>query len=139
MQVTRNLAVGNVGGNKAGEGNGAAVGKQLGDLGDAANVFVAVLFGEAQVLVQAEADIVAVEAVGGEAEVEEVLLEGGGDGGFARGGEAGEPDGEALLLAEGLALGAGEGRVPGDVARGAERLLASEYCAEDTKLQLTCW
>lgn len=49
--------------------------------------------------------------------MEEVLLEGGGDGGFARGGQAGEPDGEALLLAEGLALGAGEGRVPGDVAK----------------------
>lgn len=48
--------------------------------------------------------------------MQEVLLEGGGDGGFARGGEAGEPEGEAALGAEGCALGAGEGGVPGDVA-----------------------
>lgn len=116
MQVTRDLAVGNVRGDEAGEGNGAAVGKQLGDLGDAADVLVAVLLGETQVLVQAEANIVAVEAVGGEPEVQQVLLEGGGDGGLARCRQAGEPDGEALLLAEGLALGAREGRVPGDVA-----------------------
>lgn len=69
--------------------------------------------------------------------MEEVLLEGGGDGGFARGGEASEPDGEALLLAEGLALGAREGGVPGDVARGTEKLLVFECCVEDTKLHLT--
>lgn len=47
VQVTRDLAVGNVRRNETGEGNGAAVGKQLGDLGDAANVFVAVLFAKA--------------------------------------------------------------------------------------------
>lgn len=102
--------------NEGSDGDGGRVGKELGDLCDAANVLVAVLFGKAQVLVQAEADIVAVEAVGGEAQVQKVLLEGGGDGGFSRGGQAGEPDGEALLLTVGFALGAREGRVPGDVA-----------------------
>ncbi len=45
-----------------------------------------------------------------------MLLEGGGDGRLARGGQTGEPDGEATLLAELVALGALEGRVPGDVA-----------------------
>lgn len=128
VQVARDLAVGLVRADEAGDGDGAAVGEQLGDLGDAANVLVAVLLGEAEVLVQAEAHVVAVEAVGGHAQVQEVLLQGGGDGGFARGGEACEPDGEALLFAEGLALGAGEGGVPGDVARdfgggGAQRLV----------------
>lgn len=45
-----------------------------------------------------------------------MLLEGCGDGGFARGREAGEPDGQALLAAEPVALFAREGRVPGDIA-----------------------
>ena len=45
-----------------------------------------------------------------------MLLEGGGDGGLARGGQAGEPDGETLLLAGLVALLAREGGVPGDVA-----------------------
>lgn len=48
--------------------------------------------------------------------MEEVLLEGGGDGRLARGREARQPDGEASLAAELVALAAGEGRVPGDVA-----------------------
>jgi hypothetical protein len=94
-------------------------------LRDAADVLVAVLLGETQVLVQAEADVVAVEAVGGQAEVEEVLLERGGDGGLARGGQAGQPDGEAALLAELIALAAGERRVPGDVAVQPSVVLAS--------------
>ena len=49
--------------------------------------------------------------------MQQVLLEGGCDCGFAGGGEAGEPEGEAFLLGVGLALGAGETLVPGDVAR----------------------
>lgn len=85
-------------------------------LGDAADVLVAVLLGKAQVLVQAEAHIVAVEAVGGQADVEEVLLEGGGHSGLARGRQAGEPDGEAALAAQLVPLMPGERRVPGDVA-----------------------
>ena len=45
------------------------------------------------------------------------MLEFDGDGRFARGGEAREPDGEAALVAEGAALGAGEGAgVVGDVS-----------------------
>lgn len=118
VQGAGRVAVGAVGGDEGGNGDGGGVGKELGNLGDAANVFVAVLFREAQVLVEAEADVVAVEAVGGHAEVQEVLLQGRRDGGLARGGEAGEPEGEAALGAEGGALGAGEGGVPGDVAGG---------------------
>lgn len=45
-----------------------------------------------------------------------MLLEGGCDSRLSRGGEAGEPDGEALLLAVCVALGAGERRMPGDIA-----------------------
>lgn len=39
--------------------------------------------------------------------MEELALEFDGDGGFARGGEAGEPDCEAALIAQGAALRAG--------------------------------
>lgn len=89
MQGAGRVAVGAVGRDEGGNGNGGGVGKQLGNLGDAADVFVAVSLGEAQVLVEAEADVVAVEAVGGDAEVEEVLLEGCCDGGLAGCREAG--------------------------------------------------
>lgn len=94
VQRARLIAVGAVGGDEARDGDGAAVGEQFGDLGDAADVFLAVLGGEAEVLVEAEADVVAVEAVGGEVVgvSEQGLLEGDGDGGLAGGGEAGEPD-----------------------------------------------
>lgn len=59
---------------------------------------------EAQVLVQAEADIVAVEAERVELLVQEGLLEGGRDRALARGGEAGEPHGRALLAEQLRAL-----------------------------------
>lgn len=45
-----------------------------------------------------------------------MLLEGRGDGGLARGGETREPEGQAALLAELIALSSREGGVPGDVA-----------------------
>lgn len=40
-----------------------------------------------------------------------MLLQCDGYGGFAAGGETGEPEGEALLAAEGAPLGVGEGGV----------------------------
>lgn len=116
VQRPGEVPVGAVGGDEGGDCDGGGVGEELCDLADAADVLVAVALGEAEVLVEAEADVVAVEAVGGEAEVQEVLLESGGDGGLSRGGEAGEPDCEAALGAELVALAAGEGGVPGDVA-----------------------
>lgn len=80
------------------------------------DVLFPVLWREAEVLVQAEADVVAVQSVARQALLEEMLLEGDGDCGLSRGGEAGEPDGAALLLAELTALLAGEACVPCDVA-----------------------
>lgn len=81
-----------------------------------ADVLVPVLLCEAQVLVQAEAHVVAVETVRSIAKMQKVLLERSRDGGLARSRQAGEPDGEALLLAEAIALSARQRRVPGDVA-----------------------
>jgi hypothetical protein len=117
VQVARLLAIGLVRRDKRRNGNGGRIRKKLGNLCYPPDVLVPVLLGEAQVLVEPEAHVVAVEAVRGVSEVQEVLLERGCDGGFARGGQAREPDCEALLLAVLVALGAGEGRVPGDVGR----------------------
>lgn len=100
VQVPGDLAVLPVGRDKGGDGNGGGVGEELGNLADAADVLVAVGLGKAEVLVQAEAHVVAVEAVGGESKVQEVLLKRRGDGGFSRGREPREPDREALLAAE---------------------------------------
>lgn len=126
MQLPRQQAIRSVGRNERGQGQSTAVGKQQGDLGYAADVLVPIRFAEAKIFVQAEADVVAVEAVGGIGGVEQVLLEGGRDGGFARGGEAGEPDCEARLAAEGGAFGVGEGvgvpsYIAGDSSGGKER------------------
>lgn len=85
-------------------------------LSDTPDVLLSVLGREAKVLVQAEADVVAIESVGLETKVEEVLLESNGDGGLAGGRETSEPDGGTLLLAEVGALLTGEAGVPCDVA-----------------------
>lgn len=85
-------------------------------LRDTSNVLVAVLLREAEILVQAESHIVAVQTVGGNTKVEEMLLQGSGHSGLARGRQPGEPESEAALATGLVALTAGEGRVPGDVA-----------------------
>ena len=86
-------------------------------LGDATNVLVAVLLGESEILVQAEADVVAVESVGGQANVKQVLLKSRGDGRLARSRQSGKPNGEAALATELIALVPRERRVPCDIAR----------------------
>jgi hypothetical protein len=91
-------------------------------LSNTPDVLLSVLRREAKVLVQAESDVVAIESVGLETEVEEVLLERNGDGGLARGRETSEPDGGALLLAEIGALSTGQTRVPCDVAAAFVRI-----------------
>ena len=70
----------------------AGVGEQLGDLADAADVLLAVGGGEAEVLVQAVADVVAVEHVGELAALHQGVLEREGDGALAGAGQAGEPE-----------------------------------------------
>lgn len=90
------------------------------------DVLIAVLLCEAEVLVQPEADIVAIETVRGEAKVKQVLLKRCCNGGFTRRRQAGEPDGKTLLLAVLVAFIAREGRVPCDVA---VRSRVSDVCA----------
>lgn len=80
------------------------------------NVLIPVLLGETQVFVQPESHIVAVETVRCKAKVKEMLLKRGRYGRFAGCAEAGEPNCEAALFAECVALAAREGWVPCDVA-----------------------
>ena len=116
MQATGQFPILPIRTDEAGDGNGGAVGEEPGHFGDAPDVLVAVAFAEAEVLVEAEADVVAVEPVGGQVEVQQVLLQCGRDGRFARAAEAGEPDCVAGLVPEQGALGVGEGGVPGYVS-----------------------
>jgi hypothetical protein len=116
VKITGNLAIRSVGRDEGGDGDGGGVSEELGNLGDTANVLVAVGLGESKVLVKAETDVVAVETVGGDAKVKEMLLESSGNGGLARGRETGQPDGKTALAAGLVALLARQGRVPGDVA-----------------------
>lgn len=116
VKITGDLAIRSVGGDEGGDGDGGGVSKELGDLGDTANVLVAVGLRETKILVKTETDVVAVEAVGGDTKVKEMLLESSGNGGLARGRKTGQPDGETALAAGLIALLARQGRVPGDVA-----------------------
>ena len=85
MELTGEIPVGAVGGDEGSDGNGGAVSEELGDFGDAADVFGSVGGREAEVFVEAEADVVAVEAVGGEVvgRSEEGLFKGYCNCGFA--------------------------------------------------------
>lgn len=85
-------------------------------LSNAPDVLVPVLLAEAKVLVQSKADVVAIETVGSEAQMKQVLLKRSCDRRLSRRRETGKPDGEARLLAECVALSAREGRVPCNVA-----------------------
>ena len=77
--------------------------EQLGRLADAADVLHPVGIGEAEIAVEAVADIVAVEQIGVPALREQRALDQIGDGRLARAGQAGEPQHRRLLA---LQLGA---------------------------------
>ena len=119
MQFPHELSVRHIRGDETRDRNAAAVREQLRHLADPPDVLGAVGRAEAEVLVEAEADVVAVEPVRGQRVwgPQERLLEGDGDGRLAGRGEACEPDGEAALVTEGVTDGGYEGRgVEGYVA-----------------------
>ena len=97
VQGANSVAVLAVGADEAGHGDDAAVGEQFRDLADAANVLLAVGRGEAQVLVEAVADVVAVEDVGQPAALDQGVFEGERDGALAGSAQAGKPQCRALL------------------------------------------
>ncbi|KAE8325541.1 hypothetical protein BDV39DRAFT_194337 [Aspergillus sergii] len=107
VQFARGVTVCTVGRDERGDGNGGAVGEELGNLCNPTDVLVAVLFAKTEVLVESEADVVTVETVGVDTPVsEELVLELNGNGRLARGGETGEPDCETALVAEFAAFAA---------------------------------
>ena len=65
MEFPRQQPIGPIRRNEAGDGDGARIGEELRHFGDAADVLPAIPLTEAQVFVQAEAHVVAVETVGG--------------------------------------------------------------------------
>ena len=116
VQLAHEIAISAIGADEAGDGDDPRLGEELGHLADAANVLSTVLSGEAEVLVQAVADVVAVESIGVLALLQEHLLQGDGDRALARGGETRHPQRHALLLHVLVALGRRDfAFVPGDV------------------------
>lgn len=119
VQFARKISVCAVGADEACDGDRAGVREQFGHLGDAADVLLAVFGREAEILVQTEPDVVAVQAVGGFAVgfAKQGLFESHGNGGFAARRETCQPDCQALLLAEtGANIGRQRRRVVVDVA-----------------------
>lgn len=84
------------------------------------NILPAILLAKPQIPIQTETHIIAVEAVSGKPQVQQVLLEGDGDGRFAAGGEAREPEREARLVTQGAAFGVREPVVPCYVSDGGD-------------------
>jgi hypothetical protein len=74
VQLTGSVTILPVGRDEGSNGDGVGVGEQLSDLGNAADVLVAVGLAESKVLVQSEADVVAVQAVGVNAAVADELV-----------------------------------------------------------------
>ena len=89
-----------VGGDEGGDGDDAGLGEQGGDLADAADVLVTIFGGEAEVLAQPVANVVAVEDEGGVALADEAALDGIGERGFTGAREAGQPDDGATVAEE---------------------------------------
>lgn len=117
---------------KAAEADLATVGEELGDLGDSANVLPSVLRGEAEVVVEAGADVVAVEAVGGDAQIDEKSLELKSDRGLAGTRQSRQPNGAAPETAD-CAKGSTTlqtrhvVRLEGDVRAGLKERISDDY------------
>src|SRR5262249_29617448 len=79
VQGPDSIAVLAIGADEAGHGDHATVGKKLGDFADAADVFLAVGGRKPQVLVEAVADVVAVQNVGQPAALHQGMFQGKGN------------------------------------------------------------
>ena len=102
------LAILLVGGDEGGDDDGAGVGEQLGHLAHPADVLLPVSGGEAEVTIQAVADVVAIQGVGVVAQVEEFLFQVYRQGRFPGAGEAGEPDNRAPVAVAAFPHGLGD-------------------------------
>ena len=75
MELPRQFPIGDVGRDEGGDGYAPGIGKELGDFSYPADVLLAVLWAEAEVLVEPETDIVAVKPIGALARVQQRLFE----------------------------------------------------------------
>lgn len=98
MNLPRSLPVRFIRADETRERNGGRVSEQKGYVRDPPDVLFAVRGAEAEIAVEPEPDVVAVQAVGVEVSLQQGLLQSIGDGGFAGGGEPGEPQRETFLL-----------------------------------------
>lgn len=116
VQLACQVSVCRVGRDERGDCQRGAGTEERGHLGDPSNVLLAVLGAEAEVLVESKSDVVAVETKGRLVLVEQVLFQCRRNGRLARGRQARQPDGGALLLEQRAALVVGDDAlVEGDV------------------------
>ena len=115
-ESARLVAVGAEGGHEGGQHDHAGVEEQLGHLADAADVLLPVGIGEAEVLAEAVAHVVAIQHVGRQAALKQGGVDGVGQGALAGSGQAGEPEDGAAVATLFSPCRAVHGRlVPGDV------------------------
>lgn len=80
MQFASHISIGAIGTDEAGNGNGGTISKQAGNLSNTTNVLSPMRLGEAQIAVQAKANIITVKSIGSKASLKQVLLKSGGNG-----------------------------------------------------------
>ncbi len=87
-------------GYERGEHDESGIGHEPCDFGDPTDVLDPIGVGEAEILVEPVADVVAVQQIGVTPVGEQLALDDVGDGGFARSGQSGEPEHRGLLALE---------------------------------------
>ena len=90
-QLANVVAVLAIGRNERGRRQDAGIGHQSCDLADAADILGSVLGREAEILVEAMAHVVAIEQVGVDPHLVQLVLHRVGDGALARAAQTGEP------------------------------------------------
>ena len=108
MKFAHAVAIGAVGADKTGQSEHAAVGKQLGDLADATDVLGAIARGKTEIPVDAQAHIVAIQAVGEHAALVQRALKGHGNGALTAARQAREPDRGAAVSEQPVPVSAGD-------------------------------
>jgi hypothetical protein len=89
-------------------GHGSAIGEQLRNLGDASDILGPCRRSKTKITIQAEANVVPIEAIGGQPLMQQVLLKRRSDGGLAGRRKPGEPYREAFLTSELESFSSGE-------------------------------
>ncbi len=102
-RLPSDVAIFQIGADERGEGNDSGIHKQLAHLADAADVFLAIFGTEAQILVQAVANVVAVQHISQVATLNQGVLQGVCNGALARPAQPGKPDERPVLIKKRLA------------------------------------